>query len=240
MIRHGDRPRTRKPGAGRPRRSGEKAEGPVDAAIVSAAARRFAKQGVAATTMIQIAEDVGLGVSSVYYYFGNKAAILGHILDEVNSVPLALLDQALLEHDTPRQQLHAFVAADAAALCTFPYDINEIHRLACVETEALARYWRDRETLIDRVATLIAAGVEQGQFRKVDPRVAALTVLANDEATRNWFSVAESGGTSGVEMAMSPAELGLFLAEFALRGLDAELAFTGRYFECTSNETNRS
>ena len=34
---------------------------------------------------------------------------------------------------------------------------------------------------------LILEGIRSGELREVDARLAALTLLANDEATQNWF-----------------------------------------------------
>lgn len=216
--RYEDRPRTRRAGAGRPRKRPRNAEGPVDAEIIGAAARLFAKHGVAATTMAHIADEVGLGVSSLYYYFRNKHAVLERIVEDVNQVPLSIAAEVRAAHREPEVRLHAFIRRDAEALCDFPFDINEIHRLAAAEPETFERYWVDRQTLLADVAAMIAEGVATHALIDVDPELTALTVLANDEAVQNWFRPPVSRARPPVHDD-DPRRIGVFLADLVVRGL---------------------
>ena len=101
--------------------------------------------------MAQIAEAVGLEVSSIYYYFGSKHEVLERIVVDVNRVPLRIVADVQLEFPDPTRRLHAFVRRDAAALCEFPFDFNEIHRLARDDRGNFKRYWADREQLLIEV-----------------------------------------------------------------------------------------
>ncbi|MEM9033732.1 MAG: TetR/AcrR family transcriptional regulator [Actinomycetota bacterium] len=213
--RHSPDRLTRRPGAGRPRKIPRTSDRPVVEEIVGEASRLFARQGVTATTMAQIAEASGLQVSSIYYYFASKEDILERILDEVNRVPLDALAEATAASDDPAEQLHRFVRRDAAALCRFPFDINEIHRLASTPDGRFGRYWSERQELVQGVEAIVAAGIESGQFVDVDAHLLALTVLANDEASQNWYR--QRG--EDADAATDPDEIGAQLADFALRGL---------------------
>ncbi|MEM7338188.1 MAG: TetR/AcrR family transcriptional regulator [Actinomycetota bacterium] len=217
--RYDDRPRTRRPGAGRPRNTPRSMEGPVDAEIVAAAARRFAKHGVNGTTMADIAEDVGLGVSSLYYYFRNKHAVLERIVVEVNEAPLRIITDVRASFADPAEQLYAFIVRDAIALCEFPFDINEIHRLAGEDPDTFDRYWTDRRRLQTDVQRVIDEGVASQVFRPVDSALMALTVLANDEAVQNWYRPPAVRARPGVNQSLSPEAIGRHLAELTLRGL---------------------
>lgn len=210
-----DRPRTRRPGAGRPRNQARSTEGPVDAEIVGAAAHLFASQGIAATTMAQIAERVGLEVTSIYYYFANKHAILERIVVDVNLVPLAIADDVSVEFPDAPRRLHAFIRRDAAALCEFPFDFNEIHRLARGGDGTFERYWADRTRLLAAVEAFVRDGIDQGTLRAVDPELTAVTILANDEAVQNWYRPDSGPPATRVD----PASIGAFIADLALRGL---------------------
>ncbi len=221
--RFGDRPRTRKPGAGRPRNVRRVETGPVDVEIIGAAARLFARDGVAATTMAEIADEVGLGVSSIYYYFRNKHDLLERIVIDVNQVPLKIAERARLDHPSAGQRLHSFIRNDAIALCQLPFDINEIHRLAGQEPDAFERYWADRDRLLAEVSQFVVEGVSSGEFRTVEPELTGLTVLANDEAIQNWYrpGLRRQPGEDGLAR-FEPAEIGLHLADLTLRGLLAD------------------
>lgn len=213
--RHAPERLTRRPGAGRPRKIPRTSDRPVREEIVGEASRLFARHGVTATTMAQIAEASGLGVSSLYYYFSSKDDILERILDEVNRVPLGALAEAMSASEHPAAQLHHFVRHDAAALCRFPFDVNEIHRLASTPDGRFGRYWTDRQALVSGVQAIVAAGIEAGIFVDGDAHLLALTVLANDEASQNWYR--QRGDDADV--VADPDEIGRQLADFAVRGL---------------------
>lgn len=210
-------------------------EGPVDAEILGAAARLFARQGVSATTMAQIAEAVGLGVSSLYYYFRNKNDVLERIVVDVNRVPLDIAQQVRQDYAGAADRLHNFVRLDAVALCGFPFDINEIHRLAGEEPETFEQYWEDRQALLEDVAGFIRQGIDEQVFVDVDPMLAAVTILANDEAVQNWYRPpASRPADTAIAIRFEPDEIGRFLADWALRGLlkeNHQITATAAYFE---------
>lgn len=208
----------RKPG--RPRTSRRGGKGNPREEIVAVASRLFAEKGVAATTMSEIAAAAGLRQPSVYYYFSGKDAILEEIVRDVNRVPLEQVRRIVAEGGPPAVRLYRIVRSDARTLCDFPFDINEIHRLSALRDARFAGYWEDRRELIAELEGLIREGVEAGDFVAVDPRLAALTVLANDEGTQNWYRP-PTGRAAGAEPpgGYRPEEIGDFLAELTLRGL---------------------
>jgi len=174
---------------GRPRRqprTDEPAGATVDD-IVAAAVALFRERGIQAVTMADIAVSAGLRQPSLYYYFRSKIDVLGHILDDVNRIPLHIVEQARSAGGPVAVRLYWLIYQDVLALCRFPFDINEIHRLSASHPREFDRYWVERQRLNDEVEALISAGVEAGELRDVDPRLAALSVLANDEATQNWL-----------------------------------------------------
>jgi TetR/AcrR family transcriptional regulator len=181
----------------------------------------FAERGVGATTMAEIARRSGLQQSSVYHYFGNKEQVLGAIVAEANRAPLEVVKRIRADGATPVVQLYRIIRADVAALCALPYDLNELHRLAARDPKTFTRYWKERERLEGAFADVVADGVAAGELRDVDPRLAALTLLSNDEATQNWMrhdprrtspSAAAVGGNG-------PYAIGTFLADLTVRGL---------------------
>ena len=170
--------------------------------------------------MGEIADAVGLGVSSLYYYFRNKNEVLERILVDVNRIPLDIAQQVRRDHPDAGRRLHAFVRGDAAALCAFPFDINEMHRLAGEEPEIFQRYWADRQQLLAEVTAFVEQGIEEGTFLAVDAVLAAVTVLANDEAVQNWYRPpANRPREDSIGDRFEPPEIAAYLADLAVRGL---------------------
>ncbi len=188
-------------------------------AILAVAGRLFAERGVAGTTMAEIARRSGLQQSSLYYYFRNKEHVLDEMIAEANRAPLELIERVRGDGGAAAVQLYRLIRADVAVLCALPYDLNEIHRLAGRDPKSFARYWRDRERLVEGVTAVIADGVATGELRPVEPRLTALTVLSNDEATQNWLRSGGSKPSSSPGKIGGPHALGGFLAELVVRAL---------------------
>jgi AcrR family transcriptional regulator len=183
--------------------------------IVAAAGALFASNGIDAVTMAQIAQRAGLQQSSIYYWFRSKSDILGSILERVNRIPLAIVERERAAAGPVAGRLYRLVREDVLALCGFPFDINEIHRLALRSPEAFGAYWDERERLDDEVEALVAEGQTTGELRAVDTRLAARSLLAGDEATQNWFRSAPGAGYTAEQVADH-------VAESALRSLLAD------------------
>jgi TetR/AcrR family transcriptional regulator len=178
--------------------------------ILSAASRLFQQRGLENTTMSRLAAEVGLKQSSLYYYFPNRDAVVAALVAQANVVPLELVDGIIAGGGSAASSLYRFVRGDVEALCALPFDINEIHRVAMRDRERFADYWNERRRLERRLASIVAKGIRAGEFRDVEPRLIALTIMANDEGVQNWFRL----GTS-----RRPRSIGDALATLVVAGL---------------------
>jgi TetR/AcrR family transcriptional regulator len=181
--------------------------------ILAAASRLFREQGLESTTMSRLAAEVGLKQSSLYYYFPNRDAVVAALVAQANIVPLQLIDGILADEGSAACSLYRFVRGDVEALCALPFDINEIHRVAIRDRERFATYWKERRRLERRLSSLVSGGIGAGEFRDVDVRLTALTVLSNDEGVQNW--VRQGAPRSGP----SPRVIGESLASLVVAGL---------------------
>ena len=171
---------------GRPRRDGRTAVGDTTGEILAAAGRLFGALGVEGTTMARLAAEVGLGQSSLYYYFRSREEVVAALVAGANVVPLQLIGDITAGPGSVPAKLHRFVRGDVEALCALPFDINEIHRIAGRDRSRFEGYWRERATLERRLASLLRLGVRDGALRPLDPKLVTLHVLAGDEGTQNW------------------------------------------------------
>ncbi|MGD9750549.1 MAG: TetR/AcrR family transcriptional regulator [Acidimicrobiia bacterium] len=200
--------------AGRPRTNRQPIDRPPRDEAIAVASRLFAEKGFAATTMREIAERSGLQQSSIYYYFKSKDEILEAIVAEVNRVVLEGFARIAADGGSPGLRLFRTLRLDVTMLCGLPYDVNEILRLPALQEERFAAYWKERQQLNDEVEALLAEGVADGEFLPMDPRLAALSLLSNDEATQNWYRPL---GEHRLVGDYEPAEIGGFLATMALQ-----------------------
>ena len=222
-------PPHRRPGRPRSRPRPEGDPGDARSDIVRAAASLFAERGVQVVTMAEIADRAGLQQPSLYYYFRSKIDVLQHILEDVNRIPLSIVERARQATGVPvAVRLFWLVYQDVLALCRFPFDINEVHRLSARNPGEFERYWVERQHLNDEVEALILEGIRSGELREVDARLAALTLLANDEATQNWFRPVAGRRLAGRDDPAlgdyTPEEIADTVAETALRCLLVRVA----------------
>ena len=201
---------------GRPRTDRRPIEGDARSGVITMASRLFAEKGFGATTMREIASGAGLQQSSIYYYFSSKEEILEEIVGEVNRLSVDRLHRINHDGGTAALRLFRTIRYDATMLCGLPYDVNEILRLAALQEERFANYWKERQLLNDEVEVLIVDGIATGELRAVDARLMALTVLSNDEAVQNWYRPL---GEHRLVGDYEPAAIGDFLATFALEAL---------------------
>jgi AcrR family transcriptional regulator len=203
-----------------PRRRGRPRISPIEGAeadpveqIVRAAGRLFGEQGVAATTMTQLAHAVGLRQSSLYYHFARKEEVVAALVARANVVPLELLERIDRDGGSAPARLHRYVRADTVALCDLPFDINEIHRIAARDREGFAGYWKERRTLERRVTRIVRDGVSDGTLRPVEPRLTALMLLSNDEGVQNWFRLSPRPAPRAIGAALADMVVGGLLAQ---------------------------
>ncbi|MGQ9707775.1 MAG: TetR/AcrR family transcriptional regulator [bacterium] len=151
-------------------------------AILKAAFAVVCDKGYYETRMDDVARQAGVAKGTVYLYFKDKADLyLGiirwlvgearAIVQEVGKMPLSA-DQRL------RLVFERWVVALSAHPATVDLVFPEMREERCeiarrFHLEVLPEIRR----LVDAIAALIQLGVKQQEFRKVEPRLAALSFL---------------------------------------------------------------
>lgn len=132
------------PGADAAPRAGRRPrEGAVDApaALISAAARLFAEQGVATTTTREICAAAGLNAGAIHYHFGDKdglyRAVLASPIEAMNAELAGFDDPSLPLRDVLRRVLMPFMAEDGSAdeRAVMQIFLNEMQRPSPVFTQ---------------------------------------------------------------------------------------------------------
>lgn len=144
------------------------------AAILSSAARLFARQGVAATSVREIAQQVGILSGSLYHHFGSKDEIVQEILlsylDELGERYAAIVAADL----APAKAFEELVRASLAAVHNHPF-ATEIYQNDAAYLRRLPRgdeIAAAGERVPETWLGVIRAGVAAGDFREdIPPRI---------------------------------------------------------------------
>jgi TetR/AcrR family transcriptional regulator len=145
------------------------------AAILQAAVAEFSKEGIAGARTDAIARSARVNKALLYYYFKDKEAIYGAVLDQVFGGLAQAIQQALSDELPPREKLLAYVGAHFDYIASHPLyppivqgEMSRAGRGRSGQFERIARQYF--QPLFSRVGALIEQGIASGEFRPVDPR----------------------------------------------------------------------
>jgi TetR/AcrR family transcriptional regulator, cholesterol catabolism regulator len=192
----------RQPKLGRPPRHENQRE-----RVISCASELFARHGYENVGLSQLADAVGISKAGLYHYFTTKQEILDEIVLTTLDGLLAHVDAKIGRAATPRERLVAFMTAHAEyfeanywAFTTMLVGFSGIARPSA-RTHAVDR--RDRYEGVLR--TILAEGMERGDFRKVDLATASRGTLSMLNWMARWYK--PDGPTRASEVAAAYADL---------------------------------
>ena len=176
--------------------------------IVEAASRVFRARGLHAAGMRDIAAELGMAVGNLYYYFRDKEDLLAFVQESALSrlLEMAARVQAL---DLPADGKLRLLLEEHVVGLNDP-DEGTPGSLAHLEVEALGEERRPavlarRDEYEQILRSLIEEGMDQGIFRRVDPKVASLALLGSVNWTVKWFR--PEGGKSAREIGRQIADM---------------------------------
>jgi AcrR family transcriptional regulator len=156
-------------------------------AILDAAITVIARRGVRGFRVEQVAEEAGVAVSLLYYYFRSRNGLVQATLDHANERAATSVRAGGDGRETV--ELTLLAELDAAARDTSVV-WGEVLASAVFEADLRDQMREASDTWAELVARAIAAGVEDGSIPEgVDPRLAAerLTALVDGLSSR-WLA----------------------------------------------------
>ncbi|HEU5451067.1 MAG TPA: TetR/AcrR family transcriptional regulator [Terriglobales bacterium] len=156
-----------------PPRSARSAE-QTRAAILQAALHEFASQGVAGARTDAIARAAKVNKALLYYYFKDKEALYGAVIDQVFSGLMETLDGVLALPVAPGEKLLRCVGAHFDFASSSPmlprlmqHEMLRAGLQASPHLKHIAQtYFRPT---FGRLAAVLVEGVRAGEFRNLDP-----------------------------------------------------------------------
>ncbi len=144
---------------------------PMIREILSTAKQLFALNGLKRTTMEDIANAMGKGKSTLYYYFPGKIEIFEAVVDEELKNLLRLTRQAINMATTAKDKLKAYVRTRICAM-------EKFHNLSSVIYEDIFNHLAEilkikvkhEEIQMDFIKEIIKGGVQSGEFKDLAER----------------------------------------------------------------------
>ena len=170
----------------------------------------FNAQGYDATSILDLARELGLTKSAIYHHVPSKEALLSAALDEALDGLTSAIDEAVAGGGSAEQQLRAAVGASVRVLTAHLPAVTLLLRVrgnSDVELAALER----RRLLDERLASLVRAAAEEGSIRDdLAPEVITRLLFGMVNSLVEWYS---PGGT------VHPDDLAESVTSLAFDGL---------------------
>jgi AcrR family transcriptional regulator len=166
--------------------------------ILDRAADLFARQGVAATTVREIADAVGILSGSLYHHFASKDDIVDAIVGSFMTDLVARYDGVLTSTQDPAERLRGLVAASLETVAGHPH-ATEIYqkdaRYLASTGEGKAPVTENARLIRRAWIGVLEEGVEAGIFR-ADVPVSVIYPLLRDGLwlTARWFKPSRGYG----------------------------------------------
>ncbi len=145
--------------------------------ILEAVPRVIGRHGLVGATMEQIADEAGVGVATVYRYFGDKDGVVRAFIGEWT--PHTTLGELVLH---PSADVAADLAALAETALRFLYQHRDVLRVVLLGSEREQAYFNQLRTgptrLRDLVVTYFVAQMRAGRIEPVaEPQEVALAFV---------------------------------------------------------------
>lgn len=178
--------------------------------ILDAAFVVFRRHGVHAAGMRQIAAELGMHASNLYYYFENKGDLIAYCQEETLRELLKLANEVASLEIPSDEKLRRMVKGHVVVLNkSIPGSLAHLE-IEGVAPERRAEMLSQRDTYEKTWRRIVRQGVKDGTLSSVDPKLASLALLGAVNWTVRWF---QPGGRRSADY------IGTQFADYLVAGL---------------------
>jgi AcrR family transcriptional regulator len=178
--------------------------------MLSAAAHAFHARGYAATSVQNVADELGILKGSLYHYISSKEELLFRLLDGTHAEVSRILDQVSALDAPPLERLRLYVRRQVAFCLRNQERVGVYHRdLDRLGTEQRRDMVARRQAHEEFVTGLLADAQADGDVpADEDPALLSRCVFGTMIMTHNWFRAGRD----------DPETVADACADFAIRG----------------------
>ena len=183
--------------------------------ILHAALRAFSERGYYATTLEDIADSLGVRKTALYHYFPDKEAILF----ESHRVSLAEVERHLREarerFERASDRLRYVIREHVRVMTETLEGSSPAFEIPALSSKHQKKIVAARDRYERALRRIIQRGIEGGEFRKTDPKIATFAILGAINWIARWYRP---------EGSLHAPELGDAFAEHLVGGLTCRRA----------------
>ncbi len=158
--------------------------------IITKAAKLFRQKGYTATTMRDLAKEVGMEAASLYNHIASKQEILSILMLNIAQEFTKGIDEIQSNTElNPIQQLEALISLhinitidnqDASALLT--------HEWRHLEGDTYIQFNQSRKAYEQSFKKILVEGIENNYIKDVDPDIALFSILSTMRWLYAWYN----------------------------------------------------
>lgn len=180
--------------------------------ILSVALHHFATRGYHATSVRDIARDVGCTVPALYYHYKNKQDILVSLL----KITMDILEHVVHSADDPDAPVDQRLSEMTRALVLYSITYSDLAFLdtdrRALDPENFDKYRERRDVVEHLFREVVLQGCDETVFATANPIEATRAILASCLGIGTWFR--DDGPSTPEEMADKYAAISLATVEF--------------------------
>lgn len=182
-------------------------------ALHETAARIFNKRGFHGTSIADIAADLGVSISTLYYYIESKQDLLYQLHDLTMQQAERVMGEAPFRAElTGLERLRHCIYDYLIEIMRSPTSCLVLFEAYALKPEHAEEILRRRDALEQGLRQVVQAGIADGSLAPCDPKLAIFAVLGAINWITRWY---QPGGEKSAE------QIAHAITEQLLRGLAA-------------------
>jgi TetR/AcrR family transcriptional regulator len=146
--------------------------------ILDAAMAAFGTRGYEATSLDDLARELGIRKQTILYWFPSKEALLEAVVDRVAAEVAQRLERAVVAAAPGVDRIEAIVRAMFRLAARHPTMLGFLREVTRLGPPASTRLLGQIEPLVDRAAAYLEAEMDAGRMRRHDPRLLLLAAYS--------------------------------------------------------------
>ncbi|MBO9572635.1 MAG: TetR family transcriptional regulator [Chitinophagaceae bacterium] len=164
-----------------------KKNSPRKEVILEKAAHLFRKNGFNATSMRDLAENVGVEAASLYNHINSKAELLQEICFRIANKFTAFMDEVMTSNNTAIEKIESILRFHIRQML---HNYEEVYvsdrEWKHLTDPYLSNFKNQRRTHRQRIASIIEEGIKKQEIKKIDAPTAVLILLHAVSGIESW------------------------------------------------------
>jgi AcrR family transcriptional regulator len=146
--------------------------------ILDVALAAFGSRGFEATSLDDLARDVGIRKQTILYWYPSKEALLAAVIDRTADEVTERLERAIARAEPGFGRIEAIVRAMSRLVARYPTMLGFVREVSRLGPPASTRLTAAIAPLVDRAAGYLATEMDAGRMRRHDPKLLLLAAYS--------------------------------------------------------------